>query len=234
MHRDGQSLPLSPRLPAASPESAIQGPANRNHAFIIEALRELGSQRIGHLYGTFEKHLLAVYSILGEWKAAESVQFAGLFHSAYSTHGFADALLQLEDRPWLADLIGIEAEQDVYLFCAADRNATWSQIGRTRPALFHDRFTGTRYPISDEQLSNHCEILVANHVDFVRSAPSWPAQQVSRITALFDQISPFLSDAAIDCYRSEIARATPLRWRSRVKRNLSAAAALLRSALPPA
>jgi hypothetical protein len=189
---------------ATSAHSLADAAANRDHAAIVEALRRLGGQRIGHLYGPFQKHLFAVYSILGEWKAPEPVQLAGLFHAAYSTHGFADAVLRLEDRPWLAGLIGADAEQDAYLFCAVDRDATWPQIGRAVPVVFHDRFTGTRYAVGDRELCSHCEILAANHVDFARSDPFRPDDQVSRIAALLDQISPYLSSTAIDCYRSEV------------------------------
>ena len=206
----------SPVLRPAPPSIATSAPSSdeavcrRDHAAILAALGKLGGQRIGHLYGSFEKHLLAVYRILGEWKAPEPVRLAGLFHAAYSTHGFADAILQLGDRRWLAELIGTEAEEHAYLFCAVNREETWPQIGRNDPIVFNDRFTCLRHGISDQQIRAHCEILAANHVDFARSDPLRPDEQLSRITALLDQISPFLSNAAIECYRSEVARPAPL------------------------
>jgi hypothetical protein len=158
-------------------------------------LQDRGADRLAHPGGTLLEHLERVAALLAEWGAAVPVQLAGLCHAAYSTGGFATALLDLEERPRLAHIIGSESEQLVYLYASCDREQVYPQL--TRPAAtFTDRFTGTRHVPPAPVLRAFVEITAANELDVVRHNPDLAAQHGAGLAALFTAAGHHLSEPA--------------------------------------
>lgn len=123
------------------------------------------------------------------------MQLAGLCHAAYSTDGFATALLGLDERPLLAQVIGSGAEQLVYLYASCDRGQLYPQL--TGPAAtFTDRFTGTRHVPAAPALRAFTEITAANELDVIRHNPELAAQHGAGLAALFTDAGRHLSEQA--------------------------------------
>ena len=78
-------------------------------------LKTHGAADIDHQGGTLLDHLHRVREPLAGWGADPSMQAAGLCHAGYGTDGFSTALLRLDERFMLAEMIGAETEQLVYL-----------------------------------------------------------------------------------------------------------------------
>jgi hypothetical protein len=158
-------------------------------------LDERGADRIAHPGGTLLGHLERVAALLAEWGAAAPVQLAGLCHAAYSTDGFATALLGLDERPLLAQTIGSEAEQLVYLYASCDREQLYPQLARPS-ATFTDRFTGTRHVPPAPALRAFMEITAANELDVIHHNPDLAAQHGAGLAALFTDAGQHLSEQA--------------------------------------
>jgi hypothetical protein len=158
-------------------------------------LDDRGAGRIAHPGGTLLGHLERVAALLAGWGAAVPVQLAGLCHAAYSTDGFATALLGLDERPLLVQAIGSEAEQLVYLYASCDREQLYPQLAG--PAVtFTDRFTGTHHVPPAPDLSAFVEITAANELDVIRHNPELAAQHGAGLAALFIDAGQHLSEPA--------------------------------------
>ncbi|HLK77371.1 MAG TPA: hypothetical protein VKU77_27440, partial [Streptosporangiaceae bacterium] len=134
------------------------------HAF----LRERGAERLPHPGGTLHAHLTRVAALLAEWGADEELQAAGLCHAAYGTDGYAPALLGVDERPVLRDLIGVRAESLVYLYASCRRSAVYPGLGRERPVPFLNRFTGATRTPPEREIRAFAELTAANELDVVR------------------------------------------------------------------
>jgi len=73
---------------------------------------------VAHPGGTLLEHLHRVRDQLSAWGASPEVQLAGMCHACYGTDRFDVALLELAERPLLANAIGEEAEALVYLYAS--------------------------------------------------------------------------------------------------------------------
>jgi hypothetical protein len=88
----------------------------------IQALKKRGAHRCWHKHSTFLQHLVGVHNILRLWNETETVGRVGLFHSAYSNSYVNLALYNpATERHVMQELIGVEAEELVHLFCIIDR-----------------------------------------------------------------------------------------------------------------
>jgi hypothetical protein len=154
-----------------------------------------GAGRIAHPGGTLLGHLERVAALLAGWGAAVPVQLAGLCHAAYSTGGFATALLGLDERPLLAQAIGSGAEQLVYLYASCDRDQLYPQLAGPA-ATFTDRFTGTRHVPTALDLCAFMEITAANELDVIRHNPELAARHGAGLAALFTEAGQHLSEQA--------------------------------------
>ena len=137
---------------------------------VEDFLRDRGADRIPHPGGTLLAHLSRVARLLGRWGANRDVQAAGLCHAAYGTDGFDESLLRTTDRATLAGLIGERAEALVHLYGSCDRGALYPQLGRVRPVVFRDRFTGGEHTPSDADLRAFVEITAANELHVLAGA----------------------------------------------------------------
>ncbi|MFI6325959.1 alpha/beta fold hydrolase [Nonomuraea sp. NPDC050556] len=87
----------------------------------FELQRELGAAKIDHPGGTLLAHLRRVHALTVEWNASPRVRLAAICHATYGTAGFPHALLPIEDRQRLQDVIGTDAEALVHLYGTHDR-----------------------------------------------------------------------------------------------------------------
>ncbi len=92
----------------------------------IQQIKKRGGHRCWHKHSTFLDHLLGVHNILRLWGEDEITGRVGLLHSAYSNSYVNLALFDPnveEERSVMKGMIGVEAEELVYLFCIIDRQA---------------------------------------------------------------------------------------------------------------
>ncbi|OUS29768.1 hypothetical protein A9Q99_08030 [Gammaproteobacteria bacterium 45_16_T64] len=163
---------------------------------IFQQLQALGVGEFVHLHGSLEMHLRGTYDLLTEWGANTALCEAGLYHAAYSTAGFEGALASHEQRDRVIDIIGEQAEQIVYMYCACDRDVVFSRIGKQQPVFFKDRFTQEEYELSVEQWKQFCELTVANELEISRNSEQFVEQYGGELKELFGRMDRYLSVAA--------------------------------------
>ncbi|WP_343235898.1 DUF6817 domain-containing protein [Streptomyces sp. SID10815] len=163
---------------------------------VEDFLRERGADRVPHPGGTLLAHLARVARLLAEWGADPDVQAAGLCHAAYGTDGFDASLLALTERATLAGLVGDRAEALVRLYAGCDRAAVYPRLGRERPVVFHDRFTGGEHTPSDADLRAFVEITAANELDVLAHHADLAARHGADLYALFARSRDLLSAGA--------------------------------------
>ncbi|WP_328873111.1 hypothetical protein OHT76_25080 [Streptomyces sp. NBC_00287] len=158
-------------------------------------LRELGADRIPHPGGTLLAHLERVHDRLALWGARPTLQLAGLCHASYGTDGFPGALLSLDGREELAEVIGPDAESIVYFYASCDRQASYPSFADTAPT-FRDRFTGRTYAPDLHLRRDFAELTVANELDLARRDPHFRAQWGPDLLTLFTRLRPLLLTSA--------------------------------------
>jgi Domain of unknown function (DUF6817) len=159
-------------------------------------LAELGAGEFEHINGSLIDHLQGTRNLLKSWLASEVLQDAGLYHAAYGTAGFSEGLVSTRNRQEIAKIIGHEAEAMVYLYCSCDRDNVWPQIGGSSNVEFRDRFTGQTYLLSDHELSNFCELTVANELEIATDNPEFKNTHGQSLFKLFRKMQPYLSHQA--------------------------------------
>lgn len=176
------------------------GPASNVLARADQLLSDLGAATIEHPGGKLLDHLHRVQRLLAEWGAADDVQLAGLCHAAYGTDGFPTALLELTERPRLAQVIGTEAEALVYLYGSCDRGRTYPLL--CQPVLeFTDRFTGRKALPSRTAVRAFTEITAANELDVIRHSQTVAAESGAALRKLVLGLArQHLSHAAIEAW----------------------------------
>jgi pimeloyl-ACP methyl ester carboxylesterase len=125
-----------------------------------------GAAGIAHLGGDLLTHLAGTEARLWSWGVPADVALAGLTHAAYGTDGFVPHLLELDERPVLADAIGAGAEAIVYRYAACDRAAMRPHRGQ-RPLRFTDRFTGTTDELTGSEAFAFALVSAANELDLI-------------------------------------------------------------------
>ncbi|MFC3120236.1 DUF6817 domain-containing protein [Agaribacter flavus] len=163
----------------------------------FELLGELGADEFKHIKGSLLQHLQGTRNLLNQWDAPLFLQDAGLYHAVYGTSGFDASLLSVKQRYDVAQIIGDDAEELVYQYCACSRRDFFTKLldGVEKPELIN-RFTGDAYYLSDELLKNFCELTAANEVEIATSNPAFIDKHGTYLHRLFTQMAPFLSEAA--------------------------------------
>ncbi|WP_043673175.1 DUF6817 domain-containing protein [Streptomyces xylophagus] len=170
----------------------------------VALLRELGAAETAHPGGTLLAHLQRVQEQLAAWDARPALQLAGLCHAFYGTDGFPVALLSLDRRDELAAVIGVEAEDLVYVYASCDRKATYPTLADV-DGTFQDRFTG-RARIPEPQLRrDFAELSAANELDLARVDPAFREKRGPELLALFTRFRPLLSEPAWSDCRAVLA-----------------------------
>ena len=91
--------------------------SSKNDSEHLEVLDAIHASSFKHGNSrTLQDHLLGTRAVLEAWCVSAAVRTAGMFHSVYSTEAYKQAAVSYDRRPFLAVLIGAEAEQLVYLF----------------------------------------------------------------------------------------------------------------------
>ncbi|CAM5702914.1 DUF6817 domain-containing protein [Streptomyces aurantiogriseus] len=168
-------------------------------------LREVGADDLAHPGGTLLAHLRRVRSRLADWGARPGLQLAGLCHAFYGTDGFPSALLPLDRRTELVDVIGREAEAIVYFYASCDREASYPVLAEPN-SLFRDRFTGSVQIPAPAMLRDFADLTAANELDLADHDPAFRERWGPDLLALFTRFRPLLSGAAWDdCQRVLVA-----------------------------
>lgn len=162
----------------------------------IRQLIELGAGEFEHVDGTLIAHFEGTMCLLKEWNASQVLQDAALYHGAYGTSAFAPNLFELSQREEVAQVIGCEAENIVYHYCACDREAFFAQFGTVDKPVFYDRNTSEISTISCELLQQICELTAANEIEIAINNTSFVAQHGPGLVDLFSRMKMFLSPCA--------------------------------------
>ena len=162
----------------------------------IQKLSELGAGDFCHIDGNLLDHLRGTQRLLNEWSATQTLQDAGLYHAAYGTAAFNEALVTETQRRKISEIIGSEAEQIVYLYCACDRDYFWPQMGEVASPEYKNRFTGELIHLSPQQLLDYCELTVANEIEIATDNPSFVEEHGQYLYSLFRRMRDFLTISA--------------------------------------
>lgn len=196
----------------------------------IAHLKTLGAADSAHVKDSLLSHLEGTCALLQQWGDRDALCLSGLYHAVYSTHGFTQSLMDAENREPLRALIGEEAENIVYLFCACDRQQFYPQIGRSERPLLHNRFTGRDEELDDSELRDLIELTVANELQIIRDKHQSPteastatfssraaaalramkllpprkarlASENSPFEEIFGRCTPYMSQPALRCFQ---------------------------------
>ena len=96
----------------------------------------------------------------------------------------------------MADVIGSNAENIVYHYCACDRDAFFAQFGLIEKPMFFDRITTEKSSVSFELLQQLCELTAANEIEIAINNPDFVDQHGSGLMNLFGRMQRFLSPSA--------------------------------------
>jgi len=129
----------------------------------LDFLAHLGAGRKCHSGRSLLDHLEGTARLLMAWGSEPDVCVAGLFHSVYGTNAFHFRSLSLDDRARLIGLIGLCAEQLVYLFCTSLRPR--ALVAAADTGVLASRFDGTTRPVSAATLQQLLEIECANLIE---------------------------------------------------------------------
>jgi hypothetical protein len=159
-------------------------------------LIELGAGEFENVNGLLIAHLEATRCLLKAWNASEILQDAGLYHAAYGSSAVVQNIFELSQRADVAVVIGSDAENIVYHYCACDRDTFFAQFGRVDTLVFYDRITTKKSAISFELLQQLCELTAANETEMAINNPDFVAQHGAGLVDLFSRMQRFLSASA--------------------------------------
>lgn len=159
-------------------------------------LAELGAADFAHISGNLIDHLKGTRDILASWSASQTLQDAGLYHAAYGTAGFEAQMVAPNQRTKISQIIGPQAEEIVYQYCACDRDTVWPQLGPVSTPDFKNRFTQKTYKLSTELLKDFCELTVANELEIALGNTQFIELHGKGLLTLFTNMQPLLSAKA--------------------------------------
>eukprot|EP01038_Epipyxis_sp_PR26KG_P005012 gene5012-6999_t len=148
----------------------------------IHEIMPTGKDGLSHTGNSpFDSHLKGVRSVLRNWKSAEHVCNAGLFHSIYGTEGFQGFKLPLSYRSKLRELIGPKAERLSWIFCMVDRLSVDktlfleqnNELQKSRKFIFTSRPELGRFQIileSEQEWLDYLELSLADWLEQVEGA----------------------------------------------------------------
>ncbi|MFD8704778.1 DUF6817 domain-containing protein [Kitasatospora sp. NPDC059648] len=175
---------------------------------VEQFLRAHDADRIPHPGGTLLEHLTRVAALLADWGADSAVQAAGLCHAAYGTDGFDGALLAVDERDTLVELVGERAEALVYLYASCGRAAVYPRLGRDEAPLFHDRFTGRDHTPPEEDLRAFLAITAANELDVFTHNAELAARYGPALYELLSRTRDLLPTIAWQAWHGKFGQST--------------------------
>lgn len=132
--------------------------------FLIN-LERFGISTLNHSHDSLLSHLKGTANILNKWNCSSVVCLAGLCHSIYGTESFVKQSATLENRDFMKDLIGVEAENLAYLFGAHKKESLWANLELSSHFNIYDRFAHSVKNISKSELSSLVTITLANWLE---------------------------------------------------------------------
>jgi hypothetical protein len=142
-------------------------------------LEAQGTAATPHLFGDLLSHLTGVEALVRGWGGSDLLALVALGHATYGTDGFAPSILELADRPVLAQVIGEEAEALVYFYASCDRGAFYPQLENPATELdqlcFRDRFSGQDLVPSAAYVTQFVDLTYANEAELAAASPDGPA-----------------------------------------------------------
>jgi hypothetical protein len=174
----------------------------------VQLLLDGNADSVPHLSGCLLDHLKRTEELLVDWGASDVVCLAGLCHAAYGTDGFATALMDLGSRPAVAETVGADVEELVYLYASCDRKFLYPQIGFDDRISFKDRFTGQVFPVSEERLRLFVDLTLANEYDVALVGPGSERIPVW-FSSMIDQFGGFASPAVSAGCQRELGQSAP-------------------------
>lgn len=168
----------------------------------FQRLAELGAGDFNHIDGSLIDHLKGTQQLLKNWSASKALEDAGLYHAAYGTAEFDEALVSVKQRNDISKIIGPEAEDIVYLYCACDRKYFWPQIGLKTKPIFKNRFTGSLFQLNAQQLQDFCELTVANEIEIALDNQLFIHKHGEYLFSILSNMSRYISKPANDAIHS--------------------------------
>ena len=162
----------------------------------FKQLSALGAGEFKHINGSLINHLNGTKTLLEQWLAPLVLQDAGLYHAAYGTVGFEESFVSTTQRQDIAAIIGKEAEDIVYIYCACDRDYFWPQFSTPNSLQFRNRFNGELLQLTQMQLCYFCELTVANELEIAQGNSEFINSHGDYLMALFSNMQPYLSKLA--------------------------------------
>ncbi len=169
-------------------------------ALKLEQLKALGAADFGHVDGNLLDHLIGTREILESWNARDALLDAGLFHASYSTAGFKDSLMDTASRDQIRHIIGADAEEIVYEYCACDRVIFYARLtpasAEDETPAFANRFTNQSYALDNPLLCDFCELSVANEIEIAQGNPKFVRKHGFTRYTIYTAMVPYLSKSA--------------------------------------
>lgn len=110
-------------------------------------------------------HLTGTYALLARWGNAPDVCHAGLFHSIYGTWCVRHDAFPLDRRNVVQALIGLRAEQLVYVFCVTTRLQAFLGHKSGQVVELHDHHANHALLVPPDELRDLREIEAANLIE---------------------------------------------------------------------
>jgi len=159
-------------------------------------LKELDAHVTPHSRRTLFDHLQGTYRLLGQWDNDPVICVAGLFHSIYGTYIFEKQSADLRMRERISDVIGVESERLVHLFCVTDRR-TFYEFPFDAQYRLRDTTNNQLIELDRDSLSALIEIEVANIVEAVpRRSKKKALEAAERYRGAFARSKDFISESA--------------------------------------
>jgi hypothetical protein len=147
---------------------------------VLAFLTQRDTPSTPHIFGDLYSHLTGVESLVRAWGGSDRLALVALAHATYGTDGFAPNILELEERPLLASIIGPEAEALVYFYASCDRRYFYPQIEAPDTVAdhlaFRDRFTDTTFTPSPAYVTDFVDLTLANECELAAASPGGPLE----------------------------------------------------------
>lgn len=161
------------------------------HDFLIQ----LGTPKVQHSGRSLYEHLCGVNSVLQAWEQPVDVCNAGMFHSIYSTEKFQHVTLSTNQRSWLKERIGEQAERLVYLFATIPRVAlfeavkSWSSLLSDPFVEIPSRWDGTIVAVSGTEMADLLLIHIANRLEQASKPSTGIGSWLARTSELVENLA---------------------------------------------
>lgn len=162
----------------------------------LRALENLGTGEFEHLNGSLLAHLRGTRKLLAQWGASVTLQDAGLYHAAYGTSGYSPNFMSLDNRARVCAIIGEDAEDIVYHYCACERERVFPLFGNGGPLRYHNRFNGESGTMSSDRWRAFCELTAANELEIARGDPAFVTRHGKALRDVFTGMRAYLSKSA--------------------------------------